>query len=240
VALDCAQEDSTLRINVRDTGIGISADKLDQLFVPFQRLGADQTDIPGTGIGLALSQRLAESMGGRIVVDTTLGRGSTFTVELPVVEGPVERYERLDAPATGADGDDGGAAPRAVVLHIEDNLANLKLVERILTERPEVEVVAAMQGRLGLELAREHRPALILLDLHLPDIGGETILQQLRDDPVTASIPVVVVSADATPGQIQRLTAAGAMAYLTKPLDVRELLRLLDEVLASSVSEPWS
>ena len=118
------------------------------------------------------------------------------------------------------------------MLYIEDNLSNLRLIERILARRADVEVVSAMQGRLGLELARQHHPALILLDLHLPDINGEEILRQLRDDPTTASIPVVMVSADATAGQIQRLLAAGAAAYLTKPLDVAKLLGLVDEMLA--------
>jgi CheY-like chemotaxis protein len=117
------------------------------------------------------------------------------------------------------------------VLHIEDNLSNLKLIERIFEQRPEVEVVAAMHGSLGLELAREHRPSLILLDLHLPDITGEEVLHRLREDPITAAIPVVIVSADATPGQVQRLLASGATAYITKPIDVRDLLDAYERAL---------
>jgi CheY-like chemotaxis protein len=108
----------------------------------------------------------------------------------------------------------------------------------VLAQRPEVEVIAAMQGRLGFELAREHRPALVLLDLHLPDLGGDLVLERLRDDPETAAIPVVIVSADATPGQVRRLFAASAVAYLTKPLDVRELLRLFDEALTAMKDRP--
>ncbi len=230
VAVACEQSEATrLRIRVTDTGTGIPAERLGQLFIPFERLGAEHTREEGTGIGLALSKRLAEAMGGTLTAASTLGQGSTFTVELPRVEGPVERYERLN----------GGTRPVAepaargqVVLHIEDNLSNLTLVERVLAQRPGVEVVAAMHGRLGLELAREHHPVLVLLDLHLPDLGGEQVLQRLRDDPATASIPVVIVSADATPGQIQRLLSAGAAGYLTKPIDVRELLRLVDEGVA--------
>jgi CheY-like chemotaxis protein len=140
----------------------------------------------------------------------------------------VDRYERLNGttePTIEV------VANRRKVLHIEDNLSNVKLVERILAQRADVEVVAAMHGRLGLELAHEHHPVLILLDLHLPDMHGDQVLQRLRDDPITASIPVVMVSADATPGQIQRLLAAGATAYLTKPIDVRDLLHILDEAL---------
>jgi CheY-like chemotaxis protein len=121
------------------------------------------------------------------------------------------------------------------VLHIEDNLSNLKLVERILERRGDVELIAAMQGGLGVELAREHRPGLVLLDLHLPDIGGEQVLQRLRQDPATASIPVVIVSADATTRQVQRLLSAGATGYLTKPIAVPELLRVLDEALRPAV-----
>ena len=120
------------------------------------------------------------------------------------------------------------------MLYIEDNLANLKLVQRILVSRPDIEIIPAMQGRLGLDIAHEHRPALILLDLHLPDTDGDSVLQQLRDDPLTGAIPVIIVSADATPGQIQRLQAAGASAYLTKPFNVRDLLRLIDELLPAS------
>ena len=235
VAVSCgAPSDGWLRINVADTGPGIRPEHLAQLFTPFERLGAEQTDIEGTGIGLTLSRRLAEVMGGTLDVATTLGRGSTFWVELPLVEGPVQRYERLGggAPTTTQAGLPVGR--RYPVLYIEDNLSNLELVQRVLARRHEVEVIPAMQGRLGLELAREHRPALVLLDLHLPDIGGDQVLQCLRDNPATAAIPVIILSADATPGQMQRLISAGATAYLTKPLDVRELLRLLDEALTDT------
>jgi signal transduction histidine kinase/ActR/RegA family two-component response regulator len=231
VALSCAQAtDTEVRINVTDTGPGIPAERVGRLFTAFERLGAEHTTVEGTGIGLALSQRLAGAMGGHLGVESTLGHGSTFYVELPRVEGPLHRYERLNGhtdptPVTPA------AEHRRVVLHIEDNLSNLKLVERIFARRPDVEVVAAMQGSLGMELAREHSPALVLLDLHLPDMGGDQVLQRLRDDPATASIPVVIVSADATPGQVQRLLTAGATAYLTKPIQVRELLAVLDDAL---------
>ncbi len=232
VAVSCALVSATrLGIRVTDTGPGIAAEQLSRLFTAFERLGAEHTDVEGTGIGLALSKRLAEAMDGQLSATSTLGQGSTFVVELPRVEGPVERYERLNGP-----GDEPAPAPapagsRRTVLHIEDNLANLNLMERILARRSDIQVVASMQGSLGLELAREHRPAMILLDLHLPDMSGEQVLQRLRDDPVTSSIPVVMVSADATTGQIQRLLSAGAAAYVTKPIDVPAMLRALDEIL---------
>jgi PAS domain S-box-containing protein len=229
VAVGCEQPNATrLRITVADTGPGIANERLDQLFIPFERLGAEHTDVEGTGIGLALSQRLTEAMSGTLTATSTLGQGSTFTAELPRVEGPVERYERLNGSTEPAPPPQ---AERLKVLHIEDNLSNLKLVERILAQRTDVEVVPAMHGRLGLELAHEHHPILILLDLHLPDMNGDQVLQRLRDDPITASTPVIIVSADATPGQVQRLLAAGATAYLTKPIHVRDLLRVLDEAL---------
>jgi CheY-like chemotaxis protein len=201
------------------------------LFVPFERLGAERSDVEGAGIGLALSRRLAEAMGGDLDVETTIGHGSTFWVELPVVEGPVDRYERLSTDSVVAQPSTPPAPARPTVLYIEDNLANLKLVERVFEQRTEVNIIPALQGRLGLELAREHHPSLILLDLHLPDMQGDEVLQRLRDDPQTATTPVVILSADATPGQIQRLLTAGASAYLTKPLNVRELLRTVDELL---------
>jgi PAS domain S-box-containing protein len=229
IAVACEQPDAArVRITVTDTGMGIPAERLGLLFSPFERLGAEQTGEEGTGIGLALSRRLAETMGGTLEAVSTLGQGSTFTLDLPRVEGPVERYERLNGETQPAAEP---AAQHQIVLHIEDNLSNLTLIERILAQRAGVEVVAAMHGRLGLELAREHHPVLVLLDLHLPDMSGEQVLQRLRDDPETASIPVVIISADATPGQTQRLLSAGASAYLTKPIEVRELLRLLDDAL---------
>jgi CheY-like chemotaxis protein len=172
-------------------------------------------------------------MGATMDVDSTVGRGSTFTIEFPVVEGPVERVERLDElRGTAVAGKVG--AERPAVLHIEDNLSNIKLIERVLAQRPGVNLIPAMQGRLGLELARQHRPILILLDLNLADISGEEVLHMLRDDPGTAQIPVAIVSADAMPRQVQRLLSGGASAYLTKPIDVRQLLDLVDRSLEMS------
>jgi signal transduction histidine kinase len=232
VAISCEElPSSRMRLRVLDTGPGIRPEQRDLLFTLFERLGAEQTSIEGTGVGLALSRRLAEAMGGTVDVESTVGQGSTFWVELPIVEGPVERFERFNSskqqPAVREIDE---ASSRAKVLYIEDNLLNLRLVKRILDDHPDIELITAMQGRLGFELAREHQPKLVLLDLHLSDIGGDEVLRQLRDDPQTSAIPVVVVSADATAGQMRRLLAEGASSYLTKPLDVQALRDLLDGV----------
>jgi len=239
VSITCSRTSTgTLRIQVTDTGPGIAKEHFDLLFTPFERLGAERSTIEGTGIGLALSRRLAEVMGGAVGVDSTVGRGSTFWVEFPIVEGPVDRLERLGqvgaAPVAAA------SVERPAVLHVEDNLSNIQLIERVLAQRPGVRLIPAMQGRLGLELARQHRPALVLLDLNLADVAGEEVLRALRDDPATATIPVVIISADAMPRQVQRLLSSGATAYLTKPIDVRQLLELVDRALAAAEARSGS
>lgn len=232
VRISCTPADAgRARVVVADTGPGISSEDLERLFVPFERLGAERTEVEGTGIGLALSQHLVQAMEGTIGVNSTPGHGSQFWVELPASTDPVTALEpSVDTP--GVDHREGDR--RCKVLHIEDNLSNLTLIERILQRRGAVDVIAAMQGRLGITLARENRPDLILLDLHLPDLNGAEVLNELKGDPLTASIPIIVVSADATAGQIQRLLAQGATAYLTKPLDVEQLLALVDSQIAAS------
>jgi len=221
-----------LRIEVTDTGPGIRPEDFDRLFLPFERLGAEQTEVEGTGIGLALSRRLAEAMGGTLGVSSELGQGSTFWIELPETEGPVERFERLQGDAAMAPAPS-ESTRRHTIVYIEDNLSNLRLVERVVTQGDDVDLIASMQGGLGVELVREHQPDLVLLDLHLPDIPGEEVLRRLQDDLRTAAIPVVVLSADATSGKADLVLAAGARAYLTKPLDLVELKRLVDDLLGA-------
>ena len=222
-----AGADGVVRLAVTDTGVGIAANLLPRLFTPFDRLGAEASGVEGSGLGLALSKRLAEAMTGTLGVTSVEGRGSTFWVDLPAAaeeaDAPSGRHPR---PAL-----DAGAALTGTVLYIEDNLANLRLVERILSRRPGVTLLTAMQGRVGWDLARQHRPDLILLDLHLPDMRGDEVLGLVRADPATAATPVAVLSADATPRQVERLLAAGADQYLTKPLDIAEFLRVVDAAL---------
>jgi PAS domain S-box-containing protein len=227
VRCEAATEDQ-LRISVTDDGPGIAPELVDRLFVPFERLGADREGIQGTGLGLALSKGLVEAMGGSIGVVSAPGSGSTFAVELTRAEPEVLSQDAGDiAPAEGVP--TGGPS---TLLYVEDNPANFKLIERALSHRPNVRLLGAIQGSLGVELARQHQPDLVLLDLNLPDIPGEEVLRLLRADPRTARIPVVVLSADATPGQIRKLLATGAVDYLTKPLEVRRFLETVDKVLA--------
>ena len=224
-----------IQIGVGDTGPGIPPEALPRLFTPFERLDADQRGIEGTGLGLVLAQRLIEAMGGRIGVNSHPGEGSTFWVLLDAAAAPATALAPLQAPASGAP----VSGPHRTILYIEDNLSNLQLIEHLLDQEPAVTVLPSMQGQLGIELAREHRPDLILLDLHLPDLPGSEVLQRLQADPTTRDIPVVVISADATEHQRARLLAAGARAYLTKPIDVARTLAVLHELLtAPAAADP--
>jgi signal transduction histidine kinase len=212
-----------VRISVSDTGKGMDAESLAKLFTPFERLDAG-ADIEGTGLGLALSRRLIEAMGGTIEVESTPGEGTTFTIEMARGEPAAVRREAEEAEPVASRSYDGDRR----ILYIEDTVANIRLVEDILASRPSVRLLPAGMGRLGVDLAREHRPDLILLDLHLPDIGGDEVLEELRGDERTRDIPVVVLSADATGQAAKPLVDAGARAYLTKPIGVRDLLEVVD------------
>jgi signal transduction histidine kinase/ActR/RegA family two-component response regulator len=219
-----------VRILVTDEGHGIAQDRIDRLFVPFDRLGAEAGEVQGTGLGLALSRRLTELMSGTLSVDTEVGRGSTFAVELPAAESP------HDGPPSPPAAEEDPPAARArldsaAIVYIEDNASNLRLVEQALAKQSDVRLIPAMHGALGLELARRHRPNLILLDLHLADMPGEEVLQHLRADPATREIPVIILSADATNRQIARLLDNGARDYLTKPLDLQRFRELVQAAL---------
>ncbi|MDZ7704917.1 MAG: PAS domain S-box protein [Trueperaceae bacterium] len=221
-----------LAIEVRDTGQGISEAQRRDLFKAFERLDADKTSVQGTGIGLTLTKRLVELMHGDIEVDSVPERGSTFRIIFETATAPElgdEGQDALDEQSEIAADDSVGTANK--VLYIEDNLSNLKLIRRIVGRIANIELMSAMQGSIGLTLAREHRPAVILLDLHLPDMDGDAVLQKLQQDENTRDIPVVMISADATPNQIERLKAMGAYDYLTKPLDIPHFLNVLSDLL---------
>jgi PAS domain S-box-containing protein len=231
------EREGRIRLGVHDTGRGIAPDRMEELFVPFARLGAEETGVEGTGLGLALSHRLAEAMGGSLTAESRPGRGSTFWLELPAADDPSSRLPQ-PAPAPPAPRAETGSGPAATLLYVEDNLANLTLVESLLSSRPEITLLSAMQGRMGLDLAWEHAPDLILLDLHLPDMPGGEVLRRLRADRRTRDTPVVVISADATPGQVERLKAAGAHEYMTKPLDLDRFMEAVDRTLAERGEKP--
>jgi PAS domain S-box-containing protein len=224
------------RVEVADTGRGIARDDLPRLFVPFERLGAERTGVEGEGIGLALSHGLVRAMGGEMGVESTPGEGSVFWVELPLQESPTERVDRLGAlpPAPdGAPAHGPAAGEGYTVLYVEDNPSNFKLVERVLAARPALRLVTAVTGGEGLAMAEAARPDLVLLDLHLPDMHGTQVLAALRAREATRAVPVIVISADATAAHIDELLAEGVAAYLTKPLDVGEFLRVVDGAVAA-------
>jgi CheY-like chemotaxis protein len=227
VVLDRSQATDT-RLVVTDTGDGINEEKLARLFTPFDRLGAEQSGVEGTGLGLALCQRLMHAMGGDIGVHSVVGKGSAFWIQLPSTDSPLKKLPKDRGPKLAKAS---GAGTGGKILYIEDNLSNLTLVEQMLAEQPEIQLLTAMQGGLGLYIARQHLPDLILLDLHWPVLPGHEVLARLRADELTRDIPVVVISADATSRQIQRLMSAGACSYLTKPLDIGEFFRVIDETM---------
>jgi len=225
-----------LRIKVSDTGAGIRPEQVPLLFQPFERLGAERTAIEGTGLGLVLSKGLAEAMDGTMGAESVVDQGSTFWVELAqagVVDATVQRQRRTPRKGPAVDPSVSGT-----VVYIEDNISNFELMERVLERRPGIRLVGAAHGQMGLDLVRTERPDLVLLDLHLPDMRGEDILRRLWEDPVTRAIPVAVLSADATPSQTSRMRAAGAAAYLTKPIDVGKVLELLDQTLRRNEPKP--
>jgi CheY-like chemotaxis protein len=222
-----AAKSGSIRVRVIDNGPGIPKEKLSRLFTPFDRLGAEQSTVEGTGLGLALCQRLMKAMQGSIGVNSSVGKGSTFWVELPRAASPLERV--LSGKRNGSESKEFASTDKRKILYVEDNLSNVTLIEHMLREQPEIQLITAMQGQLALDLARKHSPDVILLDLHLPDLPGWDVLSQLQREETTRHIPVVIISADATSGQIERLMAAGAHAYLTKPIQIPEFFEIIEK-----------
>ena len=224
-------------IVVSDTGPGISPDNLERIFVPFERLGAEQTAVEGTGIGLPLARALANAMHGQLTASSVPGQGSAFTLTLPRVRDLVHIPAPGLAPPATAAGPRAQAGGGVSLLYIEDNPANIDLVSRFLQGRPTMTLRSETSGRAGLESAARNLPDLILLDLHLPDLHGEQVLHELKAEAATAAIPVVVLSADASRGIVRRLLDGGALAYLTKPIELAELGTLLDTFAASRAQD---
>lgn len=237
-------EDSVVRISVTDTGMGILPEDISRLFIPFERIGAEKIQTEGAGLGLAIVKKITGAMGGSVSVESTAGEGSTFRVDLPVScntadskvseENTTQMVERQNVVIR----EEIAGTPRtATILYIEDNFHNADLVKEIIeTYRPGTHLAISRFGNSALEMARKYQPDLILLDLDLPDIKGQVVLARILADDLTKTIPVVIVTADATLKQIELLRTAGARDYLTKPLDVALFLKVVDEWIGQSES----
>jgi len=231
VVVDCiVSAPERIRISVADTGAGLPPDKLAQLFQPFNRLGQGAGGVAGTGIGLVVTKRLAELMEGVLGVESTVGVGSVFWCELisavapqlKIKNGEVEASIRPPLPA---------GMPQRTLLYVEDNPANMELVEQLIARRPDMRLLTAVNGTLGVEIARATRPQVILMDINLPGISGIEAVTILRADPATAHIPVVALSANAMPRDIEKALEAGFFRYLTKPIKVKEFMDTLNAAL---------
>ncbi len=221
---------NSVRISVRDTGPGLSPDQLRQLFQPFNRLGRESGAEQGTGIGLVMVKQLVELMGGVINVESQVGVGSVFSIELNLTTAPLLTTSETEQTARHSPTPTDGTI-RRTVLYVEDNPANLALVEELLTRRPDLHLISAADGNLGVEYARTYLPDVILMDLHLPGISGTDAMKALRADPTTAHIPVIALSAHADPADIIKAMEAGFFNYLTKPIKLNEFMASLDVAL---------
>jgi PAS domain S-box-containing protein len=233
VVVEAARAGSTperVRVSVKDTGAGLTPDMLMQLFQPFNRLGRERTSEEGTGIGLVMSKRLVELMGGEIGVESTVGVGSVFWFELNAAAAPQLTADKAELAANPQVSLHQGA-PLRTLLYVEDNPANLLLIEQLIARRPDMRLLSARDGNLGIQLARANQPEVILMDINLPGISGIEALRILREDPATAHIPVVALSANAMPRDIEKGLQAGFFRYLTKPIKVHEFMQTLDLAL---------
>ena len=224
-----------LRISVKDTGAGLPPEKLVQLFQPFNRLGQEAGGEEGTGIGLVVSKRLVELMQGTIGAESTVGTGSVFWVELLTDTDPNPNDAKADMATTVESPIRAGARP-LLLLYVEDNLANLKLIEQLIARRPDMRLLTAQNGKDGITLARGYFPDVILMDINLPGISGIETMKILRMDTSTAHIPIVALSANAMPSDIEKGLAAGFFRYLTKPIRVNEFLESLNEAIVFAVN----
>jgi PAS domain S-box-containing protein len=231
VVVECtASIPDRIRVSVRDTGAGLPPEKLAQLFQPFNRLGQEASAEEGTGIGLVVTKRLVELMGGVIGAESEVGVGSVFWIELNSASAP-SFMDDAHEPAAPAQTQVESGAARRTLLYVEDNPANLKLVEQLIARRADIRLLTAVTGKLGIELARASRPEVILMDINLPGISGTEAMKILREDPTTAHIPVLALSANAIPRDIEAGLEAGFFRYLTKPIRVNEFMEALDVAL---------
>jgi len=236
VAVECSlRSPDAIRISVQDIGVGLAPEQLAQLFQPFNRLGKETSREEGTGIGLVVTKRLVELMGGTIGADSVVGVGSTFWIDLSLTTAPELAVQDAEHAALARPGLHDGT-PRRTLLYVEDNPANLELVEQIIARRPELRLLSAADGDLGIEFARMHQPAVILMDINLPGISGIEAMKILRADPSTAHIPIIAISANAVPRDIEKGLEAGFFSYVTKPIKVGQFMDALDVALIFSQS----
>ncbi len=232
VVVECTVSgDDRIRISVKDTGAGLTPDELTQLFQPFNRLGKESGIEEGTGIGLVVSKRLIELMNGVIGVESTVGVGSVFWIELNVTTEPSLAAGASEPTAVARTQIHADAQSRTLLAYVEDNPANLMLVEDLIARRPDIHLLTARDGNRGIEIARASQPDVILMDINLPGISGIKALRILAEDPGTAHIPVVALSANAIPRDIAKGLEAGFFRYLTKPIKVNEFMDTLDEAM---------
>jgi signal transduction histidine kinase/AmiR/NasT family two-component response regulator len=236
VVVDCAHASSdVVRISVRDTGSGLRPDQLDALFEPFNRLGQQSGLEEGTGIGLVVTRKLVQMMGGAVGVNSAVGIGSVFWFELKYAA-PAPSIVDPEADRTRVERRVDTSGQVSVLLYVEDNPANLRLIEEMIGFRKDLRLLSAPDAHLGIELARAHRPQVILMDLNLPGVSGSDAQAILHDDPRTRDIPVIAVSANAMPRDIAKGLAQGFFRYVTKPIDIAALDEAIDSALASSAA----
>jgi CheY-like chemotaxis protein len=233
------EPDNAIRISVRDTGAGLAPAQLAQLFQPFNRLGKEAGVEEGTGIGLVVTKRLVELMGGSIGVESRVGQGSVFWINMKLAAAPQLAFEEILA-GQAAVRQTAPDAPLRTLLYVEDNPANLELVEELVARRPDLTLLSAPDAETGLALVRSRNPEVILMDINLPGISGIEAMRILRADPATAHIPVVALSANAVPRDIEKGLAAGFFSYLTKPIKVVQFMDALDLALTWAQAHPAS
>ena len=231
IAVGCTQgAENSIRISVRDTGAGLAPEQVEQLFQPFNRLGKETSGEEGTGIGLVMTKRLVELMGGSIGAESTVGVGSVFWVELGLIPAPQlmlheAELAALELPRVAA------GRPLRTLLYVEDNPANLELVEQLIARRPDLHLLSAADGQLGIEYAQAYQPEVILMDINLPGISGLEAMKILHADPATTHIPIIALSANAIPRDVEKGLEAGFFNYITKPIKVAQFMLALDQAL---------